>query len=320
MYTQVHDVFEGDSIASRFEVKPSYVVSLVTLNAFMPYVFINNKLLDSEKATISFEDRGFRFGDGVFETIAVTSGVPYQFDWHMERLRKGLHAIKISANLHQLHEQSRRLLKENQLKNGVLRIQVTRGIGSRGYLPDSKHPKAGATIVVETMPPPPPAPESASLIISAYEKITAESMPVQYKLCQGLNATLARIEATEKGAFDALLLNRDRMLCETSSGNLFWLKDGVLYTPMLSCGVLEGSMRAAVMRLSPYPVKEVKSLLSALEKAEAIFITNAIWPIVGITRIDGVSGSWTPTIPTSIKALVIKDQQHYTEANAIRWQ
>ncbi|MDX2113194.1 MAG: aminotransferase class IV [Alphaproteobacteria bacterium] len=286
----------------------------------MPYVFINNKLLDSEKATISFEDRGFRFGDGVFETIAVTSGVPYQFDWHMERLRKGLHAIKISANLHQLHEQSRRLLKENQLKDGVLRIQVTRGIGSRGYLPDSKHPKAGATVVVETMPPPPPAPESASLIISAYEKITAESMPVQYKLCQGLNATLARIEATEKGAFDALLLNRDRMLCETSSGNLFWLKDGVLYTPMLSCGVLEGSMRAAVMRLSPYPVKEVRAVLAELESAQSVFITNALWPLVGINRIEGVAASWQAADTIALKEHIIKDQQNYTEANAIRWQ
>jgi aminodeoxychorismate lyase len=287
---------------------------------FMPYVFINNKLLDSEKATISFEDRGFRFGDGVFETIAVTSGVPYHFDWHMERLRKGLHAIKISANLHQLHEQSRRLLKENQLKDGVLRIQVTRGIGSRGYLPDSKHPKAGATIVVETTPPPPPAPEAASLIISSYEKITAESMPVQYKLCQGLNATLARIEATERGAFDALLLNRDRMLCETSSGNLFWLKDGILYTPMLSCGVLEGSMRAAVMRLSPYPVKEVRAPLADLENAQDVFITNALWPLVAIHRIEGVATNYTASLAPTIKALVIRDQHEYISANAIRWQ
>ncbi len=286
----------------------------------MPYVFINNKLLDSEKATISFEDRGFRFGDGVFETIAVTSGVPYQFDWHMERLRKGLHAIRISANLHQLHEQSRRLLKENQLKEGMLRIQVTRGIGSRGYLPDAKHPKAGATIVVETMPPPPPAPETASLIISAYEKITAESMPVQYKLCQGLNATLARIEATEKGAFDALLLNRDGVLCETSSGNLFWLKDGELHTPALACGVLEGSMRAAVMRLSPYPVKEVRAVLAELESAQSVFITNALWPLVAINRIEGVAASWQAADTIALKERIIKDQQNYTKANAIRWQ
>jgi branched-subunit amino acid aminotransferase/4-amino-4-deoxychorismate lyase len=286
----------------------------------MPYVFINNKLLDTEKATISYEDRGFRFGDGVFETISVVGGVPYQFDWHMERLRKGLHAIKINANLHQLHEQSRRLLKENQFKDGTLRIQVTRGIGSRGYLPDPKHPKAGATIVVETIPSPPPAPESASLIISSYEKITAESMPVQYKLCQGLNATLARIEATEKGAFDALLLNRDRMLCETSSGNLFWVKNDVLYTPMLSCGVLEGSMRAALMRLSPYPVREVASTLSELEKAQAVFITNALWPIIAITRIDGVAASWTPELVPAMKELILKDQQDYIQANAIRWQ
>ena len=287
---------------------------------FMPYVFINNKLLDSEKATISFEDRGFRFGDGVFETIAVASGVPYQFDWHMERLRKGLHAIKISANLHQLHEQSRRLLKENALKDGVLRIQVTRGIGSRGYLPDPKHPKAGATIIVETMPAPPPAPESASLIISSYEKITAESMPVQYKLCQGLNATLARIEATEKGAFDALLLNRDGHVCETSSGNIFWLKDKVLMTPSLTCGVLEGSMRASVMRLSPYPVKEVKAPLAELEKADSVFITNALWPLVAIQRIEGMAASWPLDEAAAMKASIIKDQQSYTQTNAMRWQ
>jgi len=112
----------------------------------------------------------------------------------------------------------------------------------------------------------------------------------------------------------------DRMLCETSSGNLFWVKNDVLYTPMLSCGVLEGSMRAALMRLSPYPVREVASKLSELEKAQAVFITNALWPIIAITRIDGVAANWTPELVPAMKELILKDQQDYIQANAIRWQ
>jgi branched-subunit amino acid aminotransferase/4-amino-4-deoxychorismate lyase len=286
----------------------------------MRYVILNQQLVEADKALVSIQDRGFRFGDGVFETIAVQGGVPYQFDWHMERLRKGLHAVRINANLHTLHEQSRRLLKENEVKEGVLRIQVTRGAGSRGYLPDPTHPRAGATMVMETLPLPALPQGDVTLCMSSYRKISATELPVQYKLCQGLNATLARMEAAEQGHFDALMENVAGQLCEVSSGNIFWLKDGALHTPALLCGVLEGSMRAALMRLSPLPVYEVQVPTSALEEAECVFICNAVLGVAGVSRIAGLARTWPPhAMIATLKTLVQHDRDDYTQSHALRW-
>lgn len=287
----------------------------------MPYVIINTKLLESEKAFISYEDRGFRYGDGVFETIRVHGGVPYQFDWHMERLRKGLHAIKINANLHTLHEQCRKLLKENAVQDGVLRVQVTRGIGSKGYLPDSKHPKAGATTVIETSGLPDRPDGAVPLWLSSYRKISPDSLPVQYKLCQGLSSTLARIEAFEKGCFDALLINQQGELCETSSGNVFWAKDSILYTPALTCGALEGAMRAAILRLSPYEIREIRTGVESLTQADEVFICNALWQVIPAAGLMPNNLRWKKSVSQkALHELINSDIANYSLANQLRWQ
>ncbi len=286
----------------------------------MKFVIINNQLIEAEKAQISIQDRGFRFGDGVFETIPVLAGVPYQFDWHVERLRKGLHAIRINCNLHTLNEQCRKLLKENAVADGILRIQVTRGIGSIGYLPDSDHPQAGATIVIETLPMPKVPTQDISLWLSSYRKITPSSLPVQYKLCQGLNSTLARIEAQEQQCYEALLINHAEELCETASGNLFWFKDETIYTPALSCGALEGSMRASVMRLSPYPVQEVKENAEALKDAQEVFITNAVWKVLNVKELKPAQMRWdTRKVTDNLQKRIADDMADYSKNNATRW-
>ena len=192
----------------------------------MTYSIVNGRLVDAAEAVISIEDRGFRYGDGVFETIAVHGGVPYQFEWHMARLASGLQAVKISFPTESLRDHCRQLLKKNALADGILRIQVTRGAGSRGYLPET----ADATFAMETMALPPLPPKPVSLWQSTYRKISEHALPVRYKLCQGLNSTLARMEAAEHHCFDALLLNERGHPCETSSANLFWFKNATLYT------------------------------------------------------------------------------------------
>lgn len=282
----------------------------------MPFVILNNQLIDASKAMVSIEDRGFRFGDGVFETIAVHGGVPYQFDWHVERMRKGLHAIKISANLHTLNEQCRKLLKENKVEQGLLRLQVTRGSGSRGYLPAGGTP----TILIETRPMPVIADGHNALWISAYQKFSPQMLPVQYKLCQGLSSTLARMEAAEHGCADALLLNAKGELCETSSGNIFWFNKDTLYTPSLTCGVLEGAMRATIMRLSPYPVRDVAAPMEDLHAAQEVFMTNALWGVLSIGALKPGIKQWQKnTVAAKLKALLASDVDAYTRDNKPRW-
>ncbi len=258
----------------------------------MPYCMVNHQLVPANQAAVSILDRGFRYGDGVFETLAVQDGVPYQFDWHLRRLADGLRAIRIDCEIDAVYESARRLLRENDVKDGLLRIQVTRGIGSIGYLPDPHHRLAGPTVVIETGPLPEIPVDPVSLWLSSYAKISTRALPVQYKLCQGLNSTLARMEANENHCFEALLLNQERQLCETSSGNLFWLSGNKLYTPALSCGLLEGSTRAAIMRLSPYIVEEVEAGIDALLEADAVFVTNVVWHAIAVNRLLPHGVSW----------------------------
>lgn len=256
----------------------------------MDYAIINGKPMPAKDAMVSVADRGFRYGDGVFETIAVHRGKPYQLDWHIGRLTRGLAAIKIkNADSESLKQQCQKLLQLNKVDDGLLRIQITRGVGGRGYLPDKD---AKPTVVIETtlIPHIPHAP--VTLFVSSYEKISSRALPVTSKIAQGINSTLARLEAEEHACADALLLNRSGHICETSGANIFWLKDNVLYTPALSCGVLEGSIRAAIIRLSPHPVHEVSAPLDALIQAQAVFITNAAYKALPINWLKPNGMAW----------------------------
>jgi branched-subunit amino acid aminotransferase/4-amino-4-deoxychorismate lyase len=275
----------------------------------MAFVILNHELVEAKKAMVSVQDRGFRFGDGLFETLRVHAGVPYQFDWHMKRLAAGLKAIHISFDTASLKKSCKILLSKNEEKDCLLRIQITRGVGSRGYLPAEHN---SPTLVIETMPLPPLHVTPISLWLSQFEKISPKALPVQYKLCQGLSSTLARIEASEHQCFEALLLNSEKHICETSSGNIFWLREDTLYTPALDCGILEGSVRAALLRLSPYPVQEVRVGVDALAQAEAVCIGNAAWKLLSVealqpTRIHWQSGALAMHLNTLLDSDISAD-------------
>ncbi|MEZ5691464.1 MAG: aminotransferase class IV [Rickettsiales bacterium] len=258
----------------------------------MDYLIFNDKLIKEDKACISPQDRGFRYGDGIFDTIIIKNSKLYQWEWHLARIEKGLNAVKINYNTCNLQSLSKKLLKKNNIKNGLLRIQITRGIGGRGYMPQQG---INPTVIIETMEKPQLKEKYASLWLSSYKKISTDMLPVQYKLCQGLNSTLARIEAIENECFDALLLNNKNEICETSSANIFWLKDNILHTPSLSCGMLEGSIRATLIKLyknEEGKVKEVAATINELKSADAVFITNVAWKILPIIQIQPIELKW----------------------------
>ncbi len=286
----------------------------------MAHIILNDRLVQAENASISIHDRGFRFGDGVFETIAVHGGVPYRFEWHMERLKSGLEAIRIQFDWRNLHDQCRTLLVADGMEEGLLRIQVTRGIGSRGYMPDSTHPEAGASCVIETATMPVISKEPVALWLSSLRKISPDALPVRYKLCQGLNSTLARLEAADHHCADALLLNMHEHICETSSGNLFWRKEGQFFTPQLSCGVLEGSTRAAIMALFPGEVTEVVAGVDALAGADTVFVTNVVYKALPVGRLMPTGLGWDSVRGTSeMEARLRQDIADYTRAHKGEW-
>ncbi len=275
------------------------------INDKIKYIYLNGKIVKENKALVSIQDRGFRFGDGCFETIRVENGVIYQLEVHLKRLQEGLSAIKISYNTQLLKEIFARLLHKNKLKRGFLRVSITRGEGSRGYLPEIKK---GPTIVVEAMGEIPEITASVDLWVSNYRKISEKCLPSSAKTMQGLNSSLARMEAQENGCFEALMLGDEEKICEGSSSNIFWMQDGKLYTPSLKSGVLPGIMRNVVKRISPLEVVEGIFCLDDLKNADEVFLTNVAWLIAQVKeikplglkfKVSGYSGG--------IKDLILKD-------------
>ena len=246
------------------------------------YCFINEKLTGSSH--ISYHDRGFRFGDGLFETISIENYKPYLLDYHMERLAEGLAILRITTDIEIIKKRLLILIDHNNHKHGLARIIVSRGIGSRGYLP---YKCSQPTVIIETSIVPPSDNRPVNICISTLEKPSPKSLPTGVKLLQGLNSTLVKIEAKERGYFDGILLNQYQQVCEVSSGNIFWLKDKTLYTPADECSLVKGIMRRRIMEI--FSVKTGKFSTKELLEADEVFITNVSWIALAVNKIEDFS-------------------------------
>ncbi len=235
------------------------------------YTAVDQEIIPSEEARIAVSSRAVRFGDGVFETLRIDEGVPYQWDIHLDRLAQGLHALRIDMDVRSLKPIARMLLQKNQLRDGFLRIAISRGGASEGYRPlSARQPHC----IIETMPPRPVDDTPCSLYISEFQRPSFACMPANAKLSSAVMNTLALLEAADRGCEDALIFSASGHIAETASANLFWLKGENLFTPSLETGCVAGTTRAAIIRLWPGEVYEVMQPLTSLEDADALMLCN----------------------------------------------
>ena len=184
------------------------------------FIFKNHQLLEEKQAQVSINERAFLFGDGIFETCKIFNGKIYDFKSHEARIIKGLKTLKFSAEINDLEKRSQKLIKKNNVKNGILRISISRGIGSFGYLPaeDSQ-----SLIIIQTLEER-NLPTKISLGISTIKKPSKNSLPIDCKTMQALPSILTKIEAKEKNLFDCVMLSQENFISETSSANIFWVR------------------------------------------------------------------------------------------------
>lgn len=283
----------------------------------MDYIAINGQILPKHEAKVSVEDRGFRLGDGVFETLRVVKNVPYQWDFHIKRLAQALESIKISFDVRRLSAIVKLLMQKNRLENGFVRIQITRGVGSIGYLPVGGE----ACYYIETQPALPLQLEVARLFPSRYRRPAKAHLPMGAKLTHGLPSTLALLEAAEHGCDNALMLSADGYVSEAANANLFWLKKEVLYTPSLETACVDGGMRHALLRLSPYPVKQVRARLSQLQQADALFITNvrSVLQAAMIQQQETPHNAAAERVVKSLREALLDDMVSHSLAHQDAW-
>lgn len=280
-------------------------------------VFLNGRLVPEAEAVVSAFDRGFLYGDGLFETLRVMNGVPLGWDAHWRRLANGAETLKLKLPFTSdfLRAQARELSRQNQLPEALLRLTLSRGVGQRGYSPRG----ADAPTLVMVLHPAPPfgpaAPQwklhTASLRVPAGDALTA------CKSANKLLHVLARAEAEAAGADDALQLNVFGEVAETASANLFWIEGGEFHTPPLTAGALPGVTRASVFawaRAHALPVHETTVRPERLKHAEGCFLTLSSLGIVEVVALDGRT---VPTFPLTHRIRTALLAAWAAEANSL---
>ncbi len=261
-------------------------------------IYLNGRLVADAEAAIDPTDRGLTLGDGLYETVAVRHGIPLKAAAHIQRLRAGAETIALVHSFTDAHLLAAmdETIAANSLKQGVLRLTLTRGPGLRGLPPS---PVARPTLVIVASPWPPRMSDPVSAVIAT---VTRRNEFSPLSTCKSLNAldnVLARLEAIERGTDDAVLLNTRGFVAEATSSNLFAVIGGRLATPPVSDGALPGIMRRFVM--DSMTTDERPLTPDDLLAASEIFLTNSLG-VRALVSLDGRQiGAGTPG-PAAIKA------------------
>lgn len=263
-------------------------------------VVLNGKLVPEAEAVVSVFDRGFLYGDGLFETLRLYQGRPFRWAQHLERLQRGAALLGLALPFDgiALRRFAEDLVRENRMPEAVLRIAVSRGVGPRGYSPKG----AGPSTLVMSLHPAPQIdaanPPCWRLCRSSFTVPTGEQL-ARAKHASRLVHVLARAEAEAKGFDDAILLNSAGEVVETTGANLFWIEDGTVCTPPLSTGALAGVTRGIVLELCATQgirCAERSIPVEALLRTNAVFLTQTVWEIVSVQSIDRVRFNPSPVV------------------------
>ncbi|MCB2109201.1 MAG: aminotransferase class IV [Rhodobacteraceae bacterium] len=238
----------------------------------MSKVCLNGELIAAADARIDPSDRGFLLGDGLFETMAVKGGVVRRLDRHLARLHEGVAILGIPIEYDD--EQLSRLIADtaaaNDLSDASVRLTLTRGPGPRGVMT----PKDATPTLMITAVPLAVLDGPVKLVIASGTRRNEQSPLSRVKSLNYLDNILARREAAARDADDAILLNTQGRVAETSIANIFALIDGGLVTPPITDGALPGVARADVIALARAEEKTLSPL--DLKRASEVFVTNAL--------------------------------------------
>ncbi|MFY3792243.1 D-amino-acid transaminase [Ureibacillus sp. MALMAid1270] len=282
----------------------------------MGYTLWNDKIVNDDEVVISKEDRGYQFGDGVYEVIKVYNGEMFTIDEHIDRLYLSADKIKLTIPMtkDKLHKLIHELVEKDQLGTGHIYLQFTRGTSPRVH-----------NFPVGDIQP----------VLTAYTKENARPLEnfekgvkatfvedIRWLRCdiKSLNllgAVLAKQEAVEKGCYEAIL-HRGDVVTEGSSTNVFGIKDGVLYTHPANNFILKGITRTVVLECANeigLPVKEEAFTKAETLEMDEVFVTSTtseVTPVISIDDVkiaEGKVGEWTRKLQAQFETKIPKSLQ-----------
>lgn len=271
-------------------------------------VSINSRVVRPEDAFVSVFDRGFLFGDSVYETFRTYDGMPWLLDEHFERLQSSADrmGLPLPGGLERIRDDVASALTASAESTAAVRIVVTRGaeVGRIDLDPGT----AGTPDVYVLVRPYAPVPEVAyrdgiDLALVSVRRNARDALDPAIKSGNYLNNMLALREAKARGAYECVMLNKDGFLAEGSTSNVFLVQGGTLATPALDSGILAGVTRAYLIRLaraSGIVVREAMLREADLRAADEVFISGSLKEVLPVVRVDGATvGNGRPGPMTS---------------------
>jgi branched-chain amino acid aminotransferase len=270
------------------------------------FIFLNGAIVEESKGLLNSQDRGFLYGDGIFETFRTYNKKPFRLEAHVARLVNSAQhfGIPFHYTFQQVSQIIEQLLDVNKLHNAYFRMTLSRGIGGGGIIPSDG---GSPTFVVHAKPliPYPPSLYETGVSLTVSQIRRSASCPLSgHKTLNFLVNYLVKKEAVDCGAHDALMLNTDNHITECAVSNVFIVEKNTVITPSLSAGVLPGITRKVILDLcreNTIPACEELFGLERVFHADEVFITNSLMEVMPVSKVDGrMIGISVPGVITGI--------------------
>jgi D-alanine transaminase len=273
------------------------------------YVLLNHSIIKREDSKVDIEDRGYQFGDGIYEVIRVYQGQPYTLKEHLERLERSATELSLSLpySLEELQLKLNELIDKNKVQEGNIYLQVTRGVAPRLHTFPSSDVQVQLIAYTKKVERPVSQHKEGVPVILTED---IRWLRCDIKSINLLGNVLARQKAAEQGCYEAIL-HRGDTITEGSLSNAFMIKNGTLYTHPATNMILNGITRQKVLILCQklgIPIKEENYHINDLLSADEIFITNTNSEVMPVIRVDKKKiGPGTPG------PLTLQLQEAYTD-------
>jgi len=251
--------------------------------------WVNGEISELAEAKVSFLDHGYFYGFGVYEAFKLYDGKLFAIEDHLDRLERSMREIKIQPDFtrDELKNNIADLVAQSELKEAMVYLQVTRGVGPRSHGP-LKNPKPTLSMFVSYLPP---IPEKNRQ--NGVKAVVVKDDRWAHPFIKTLNLLpniLAKQIAEENGAFEAILVRENGNISEAASSNVFAVFDGVVVTAPTDGKILAGITRTILLRImenNRIPFKEEHFTEQQLRQADEVFITNTGAEVLPITNLDG---------------------------------
>lgn len=257
------------------------------------YVFLSGEFVTRDKAVLSIYDHGFMYGDAIFEGIRAYGGKVFKIHEHIKRLYKGLKALKIEMpyDAKVFEANLLKLVEMNEVVDAYIRVTVSRGV-ALGL--DPRNIKTEPTVVISTdeLSLYPKSAYENGLIVTTVSTRIGNPQVVENRIKatgKYLINIQAKIEANMVGAGEALMLTEDGFVGECSGDNIFFVSDGVIYTPPAYLGILEGVTRGVAIEIAEklgYKVVEGVFTRFDLYTADEAFLTGTAAEVIPMVELD----------------------------------